>query len=153
MHLLSADARPEVAVHELDDRRDPLEITVDGKVGHVVRVAHVRRPLPKSVERFPCPSAGEMEPLKAAPDAARLVASAVGAVGDRDRMAARLERGNDGVEVGLNAAHVADAVVGDENAHQRGTSRTHTPSSAQMSGVDASGRASSDCVASSATMS
>src|SRR6202030_3004353 len=50
VHLLPADARPEITVHELDDRRDLLEITLDGKVGHVVRVAHVGCPIPESVE-------------------------------------------------------------------------------------------------------
>ncbi len=132
MHLLTADTRPEVAVHELDDRERVQQRLFQREVVHIVGEADVGGPCADRGEDA-LPAIAEHERLELSVDGAHFRPAAVGAMDDRNGVSSGGEAGQHAVEIALNAANIAEPVVHDENPHQRGTSLTTIPSTLQGS--------------------
>ena len=118
--LLSADARPEVTVHELDDRPLVGQAVLHFEAVHVVREADVGRPPPNLLE-CRVDAAGDAELLEPVGLGRGKLCGLRVAMQDHDRVTACGQAGHDAIEIALDAARVAEPVVGQQHAHQTAT--------------------------------
>ena len=117
MTLLSADARSEIAVHELDDRPPRDECAIDVEDVHVVGEAEVGRPAGDSADRRLDAFNGEGELRKTARGRGRERGGRGVTMHNREIVPAGRQAGRHGVQIILDAAGIAESVVCEQDAH------------------------------------
>jgi hypothetical protein len=118
--LLTADARAQIPVHELDDAPPGCQALVDREMVHVVREAHVWRPGRDALQRAVDPFSGDAELIERVRLRRGKRRRLRVAMQNRHGVPARDKSGRDAIEIALHASRIAEAVVRDQNAHCRG---------------------------------